>query len=108
MPILAGLLSGFFAQVFTWLTARVTANVAFALAVAATMAASILAMKVALAALWATVALVTPAVVTQALQLVLPGNTGNVLIAIILTDVIRSSWDYWRMSAGLVLGLKAL
>ena len=102
MPILAGLLSSFFYQVFGVFAARLSFNVAFAAAIVAVMTASFLVMKVALAAIWATLPSTVPIAVSQGLALVAPGNLATCITAIILTDVIASSWDFWKLQAGLV------
>lgn len=102
MPILAGIISSILFQVFAVFSAKLTFNIAFTAAIVAVSLAAFIAMKAAMAAVWALVPLITPAPVVVGLQLLLPGNLASVIMSMILVDVIAVSWDYWKLTAGLV------
>jgi len=104
MPIFAGMISGLFLSVFQFLAAKLSYNLAFGLAVGATSIASIAAMRAALAGIWALMPTVLPDVVVSGLGWIDPGNIGTSMAAIVFVDVVCAAFDYWRMTAGLVIG----
>ena len=104
MPIFAGVVSSLFLSVFQFLAAKLSYNLAFGLAVAATSLAAIAAMRAALAAIWAVMPTVLPDAVVSGLGLIDPGNIGSSMAAVVFVDVICAAFDYWRMTAGLVIG----
>lgn len=104
MPIFAGMVSALFLKIFEFLAAKLSYNLAFGLAVAATSIAAIAAMRAGLAAIWAGVSLVLPDAVVSGLGWIDPGNIGTSIGLVILVDVIVAAFDYWRMTASLVIG----
>jgi len=104
MPIFAGLVSALFLKIFEVLAAKLSYNVAFGLAVAATSIAAIAALRAALAAVWGGLSMVLPEMVVTGLGWIDPGNIGSTIGWVILVDVIAAAFDYWRMTAGLVIG----
>lgn len=102
MPILAGILSALFLKLFGAFASRLTFNLAFAAALVAVVAIAYAGMKAAMAGLWAIVPAIAPDAVVQGMQLLMPGNLSSCAAGVILTDVVAVSWDYWKMSAGLV------
>ncbi len=108
MPALAALISTLFLGIAEFLTARLSFGIAIGLAVAATFGIAVVAMKAALSAVWAGASLVLPASVVTGLGWIDPGNFGSTFGSIILIDVIRSSFDYWYMSAGMAMGARNL
>ncbi len=105
MPIFAGIVSALFLKIFEVFAAKLSYNLAFALAVGATSIAAIAAMRAALAAVWAVMPTVLPDAVIAGLGWIDPGNIGAAMASIVLVDVICAAFDYWRMTAGLVIGV---
>lgn len=99
MPIFGGILASMFSSIFTYFTARFSLGVAFALAAAATSTAAMIALQAALHAVWSGVSLVAPTIVVDAFAMVMPSNFSTFLSGIILVDVIRAAYDYWRQTA---------
>lgn len=104
MPIFAGMISALFFKIFEVLAAKLSYNVAFGLAVAATSIAGIAAMRAALSAIWAGVSLVLPDALVTGLGWIDPGNIGTSIGLVIMVDVVVAAFDYWRMTASLVIG----
>jgi hypothetical protein len=102
MPILAGIVTALFFKVFEILAARLTFNIAFSTAIVAVMLAAFIAFKAALAAVWVLMPLVVPEAVAQGFGLIMPPNLASCLGAVLLTDIVAVSWDYWKLTAGLV------
>ncbi len=104
MPIFAGILAGLFGKLFQFFGFWASWNIAMGLAIAATAAVAIATVKASLAGIWIGANAVAPAILVTAMHLIMPANLENVVTAILVVDVIRSSFDYWVMTAGLVVG----
>jgi len=105
MPLLAGLVSGFFGMVATMLAARVSIGLAAAGAFLVTAAAGFAAVKVAIYACAAALSAVAAPSIVDTLSYVVPSNLASCITAMILADTIFYTWDYWRQTLGVAFQL---
>jgi hypothetical protein len=105
MPVIAGLVSGFFELVASYMVARVSLGVACAGAFLATAGAAFVAVKAAFYAVSAGLSVVAPPAAVAAVGHFLPSNLAACITAIILVDTIRVTYDYWKQTLGVAFHL---